>query len=117
MLAVNFEITFEFVQGAIVLLQHKGRLQQAAEGLLVENWFVVIGHAIWHFVGLFVRHDISQAEVVGRALLRRDSPEDSLILEQVPRQHQGQGWFTQEDVTGGSNTLGSFCRRGSQLSL
>jgi len=44
--------------------------------------------------------------MIGGALLRRGSPEDSLILEQVPRQHQGQGWFTQGDVAGGIEHLG-----------
>ena len=58
MLAVDFEITFQFVQSAVVLLQHKGRFQQTAEDLLVENWFVVIGHFFWH--------GISQARSDGR---------------------------------------------------
>jgi len=66
MLAVDFEISFQFVQSTVVLLEHKGRFQQSAEGLLVEDWLVDIRHSVWHFFGLFVRHDISQAEVVGR---------------------------------------------------
>jgi hypothetical protein len=37
-----------------VLLQHKGRFQQAAEGLLIEDWFVFC-----------VRHDFSSAKTVG----------------------------------------------------
>ena len=53
MLAVHFEIALQFVQCAVVLLQHKGRFQQPAECLLVENWFV-----------LFV-HDFLPAETVG----------------------------------------------------